>query len=61
MENIESTEKSYSLWYLLSVIFWVATSLVFVCSIGSAIVGAILGLLVATFFVNVLVKNRDEV
>jgi len=60
MENQVNTENSYSLYYILAVVVMAITSWIYVGSIGSILVGAILGLLMAVFFVNVLVKGRGE-
>lgn len=60
MENQVNTEKSYSLYYILAVVFMALTSFIYAESIFSLFVGAILGLLMAAFFVNVLVKGRGE-
>jgi hypothetical protein len=60
MENQANTETSYSLYYILAVVIMAITSFIYVGSIGSIFVGAIIGLLMAAFFVNVLVKDRGE-
>lgn len=60
MENQVNTENNYSLYYILAVVVMAITSWIYVPSIVSIVVGAILGLLMAAFFVNVLVKGRGE-
>ncbi len=60
MENQVNTENNYSLYYILAVVVMAITSWIYVPSIVSILVGAILGLLMAAFFVNVLVKGRGE-
>ena len=60
MENQFNTEKSYSLYYILAVVFMSLTAYIYAGSILSLFGGAILGLIMAAFFVNVLVKGRGE-
>ena len=60
MGNQANTETSYSLYYILAVVIMAITSFIYVGTIGSILVGAIIGLLMAAFFVNVLVKDRGE-
>ena len=60
MENQVNTENNYSLYYILAVVVMAITSWIYVPSIVSILVGAIIGLLMAAFFVNVLVKGRGE-
>lgn len=57
MENIK--RKDNSLYYILAVICGVLTAWVVTGSLGWVILGAILGLLSAGFFVNVLVEKRE--
>ncbi|MEO8794689.1 MAG: hypothetical protein ABI390_04425 [Daejeonella sp.] len=60
MENHEAQEtKNYSLFYILAVICGILTAWVVTGNILFVLLGAILGLLTAGFFVNVLVKNRE--
>ena len=57
MENHETT--NYSLFYILAVICGILTAWIVDGTILYILLGAILGLLSAGFFVNVLVKNRE--
>jgi len=57
MEN--SYKKSNSLYFLLALVFGVVTAYVVTSSVAWAILGAILGLLTAGFYVNVLAKDRE--
>ena len=59
MENTNNTETNYSLFYILAVVFGILTAWVVTGSIWYVLLGAFLGLLTATFFVNVLVKDRE--
>lgn len=59
MEDQLNTETSYSLYYVLAIIFMALTSWVYYGSILSMIVGSFLGLIMAAFFVNALVKDRN--
>ncbi|WP_036678173.1 hypothetical protein [Daejeonella oryzae] len=60
MENHDTTEKAnYSIMYILAVICGVLTAWVLTGSILYILLGAILGLLTAGFFKNVLMKNRE--
>ena len=60
MENHNTKETTnYSFYYILAVICGVLTAWVVTGSILFILLGAILGLLTAGFFVNVLVKNRE--
>lgn len=60
MENQANTETSYSLYYFLAIVVMALTSYIYAGSIFSILVGAVIGLLMAAFFVNVLVKDRGE-
>lgn len=60
MENQANTETSYSLYYILAVVIMAITSYIYAGTIFSILVGAVIGLLMAAFFVNVLVKDRGE-
>ena len=61
MENHDTTEKTnYSIYYILAVIFGVLTAWVIMGSVLYVLLGAFLGLLTAAFFVNVIVKNRED-
>lgn len=57
MENHETT--NYSLFYILAVICGILTAWIVDGTILYILLGALLGLLSAGFFVNVLVKNRE--
>lgn len=52
-------ETNNSLYYYLAVFFGALTALVISGSIAYAALGALLGLLFATFYVNVLVEKRE--
>lgn len=56
MENPD--KKSNSLYFILAAIFGILTAWIVTGSFGWIIVGAILGLLTAGFYVNVLAKDR---
>lgn len=58
MNTEEKQTNDYGIIYLLAAICGVATALVVTGSIGWAFLGAILGLLSAGFFVNVVVKGN---
>ena len=59
MENTNNTETNYSFFYILAVVFGILTAWVVTGSIWYVLLGAVLGLLTAAFFVNVLVKDRE--
>lgn len=59
MANHSENKNSDSLYYILAVICGVLTAWVVTQSIGYMLLGALLGLLSAGFFLNVLVKNRE--
>jgi membrane associated rhomboid family serine protease len=59
MENHQQTPTNYSLFYILALITGVLTAWVITCSVLIILLGAVLGLLSAAFFVNVLVKDRE--
>jgi hypothetical protein len=60
MENHHTTDHTvYSVYYILAVICGILTAWVVTGSILYILLGAILGLFSAGFFVNVLVKNRE--
>lgn len=54
----EKDNQNYSLFFILGAIFGVLTGWVVTESIVWAFLGAIIGLLFASFFVNALVKGR---
>lgn len=55
----QAEETNNSWYYILAIIFGILTALVTTGSIAWAILGAILGLLTAGFYVNVLVEKRE--
>jgi hypothetical protein len=55
----QQEETNNSWYYILAVIFGILTALVTTGSIAWALFGAILGLLMALFYVNVLVEKRE--
>lgn len=55
----QAEETNNSWYYILALIFGILTALVTTGSIAWAILGAILGLLTAGFYVNVLVEKRE--
>ncbi|WP_423146439.1 hypothetical protein [Rubrolithibacter danxiaensis] len=57
MEN--TVKKSNSLYFILALIFGILTAYVVTDSFVWAIAGAVLGLLTAGFYVNVLAKDRE--
>lgn len=59
MENHNNPEVNYSPFYILAAVFGVLTAWVITGSILYVLLGAVLGLLAAAFFVNVLVKDRE--
>lgn len=60
MEN-HKAEKSYSSYYLIpALICGVLTGWIVTGSVGYTILGAILGLLTAGFWMNVVVNNSEE-
>ena len=60
MKNHDTTETTnYSLFYILAVICGILTAWIVDGTILYILLGALLGLLSAGFFVNVLVKNRE--
>lgn len=60
MESQEKANQDYGIYFLLAVICGVATAWVATGSIAGVFVGALLGLLIAGFFVNVIVKGKRE-
>ncbi len=58
MENNEQTPTNYSLFYILAAITGILTAWVITGSVLIMLLGVVLGLLSAGFFVNVLVKER---
>ena len=58
MKTEEKDNQSYGIIFLLAAICGIATALVVTGSIGWAFLGALLGLLSAGFFVNVVVKGN---
>jgi len=59
MENHKNVEANYSLFYILGLVFGVLTAWVISESVLWTVLGAIIGLLFAAFFVNALVKDRE--
>lgn len=55
----QEEETNNSWYYILAMIFGILTGLVCTGSIAWALAGAILGLLMALFYVNVLVEKRE--
>lgn len=60
MEPQENDKQDYGIYFLLAVICGIATAWVVTGSITWILVGAVLGLLTAGFFVNVIVKKKRE-
>ncbi|MFD2161679.1 hypothetical protein ACFSJU_04690 [Paradesertivirga mongoliensis] len=56
----EKDNQDYGIYFLLAVICGVATAWVVTGSIGWVLLGALLGLLTAGFFVNVIVKGQNN-
>lgn len=56
----EKDNQGYGMYFLLAVICGVATAWVVTGSIGWVLLGALLGLLTAGFFVNVIVKGQNN-
>jgi len=52
-------EKNNSWYYILALIFGILTGWVVSASVLWAIIGGVIGLLVAGFYVNVLVEKRE--
>lgn len=59
MEERKNPELDYSYFYILAVICGLLTAWIFNSSILYIISGAIAGWLLAAFYVNVLVKDRE--
>jgi hypothetical protein len=60
MSTQENDNNNFNwLYYLLGLIFGVATAVIITHSYIYAFLGAILGLLTAGLFLNALVKNRE--
>ena len=59
MDKHDNPEVNYSLFYILAVICGILTAWVITGSLLYVLLGAVLGLLSAGFFVNVLVKDRE--
>jgi len=59
MEQHQNPDLDYSLFYILAVICGVLTAWVFSSSVLYIISGALIGWLLAAFYVNVLVKDRE--
>lgn len=55
----QEEETNNSLYYILAVIFGALTGLVVSGSIAYTLLGALLGMLFAVFYVNVLVEKRE--
>ncbi|MGV3508890.1 MAG: hypothetical protein ACO1N7_06330 [Sphingobacteriaceae bacterium] len=60
MEADKKDNQDYGIYFLLAAICGVATAWVVSGSILWIFIGAILGLLVAGFFVNVIVKGKRD-
>lgn len=60
MEQYNKNEQPEGLYFILAVIFGVLTAWVVTQSLLWVVVGAVLGLLTAGFYVNVLVKGRHD-
>jgi hypothetical protein len=58
MKKTEAGQNN-SLYYILGLIFGILTGFVTMHSIAFALLGAIAGLLMALFYVNVLVEKRE--
>ncbi|MXV49626.1 hypothetical protein GS399_01475 [Pedobacter sp. HMF7647] len=54
------TKSNDSIYYILALVFGMLTAWIVTGSILWVIIGAVLGLLTAGFFVNVLVNKSDE-
>ena len=59
MENSPKARNDNSWYYILAVIFGVLTAWVVTNSLGYVLLGAVLALLTAGFYVNVLVEKRE--
>jgi hypothetical protein len=59
MEDHKNAELNYSYFYILGLVFGALTALVISGSVLWTILGGIMGLLFAAFFVNALVKDRE--
>ena len=59
MEERKSPVLDYSYFYILGVIGGILTAWIFSNSILYLLLGAVLGWLLAAFFVNALVKDRE--
>ena len=55
----QEEETNNSWYYILAMFFGILTGLVCTGSIAWALAGAILGLIMALFYVNVLVEKRE--
>jgi len=60
MSNHSETKENNSLYYILAVICGILTAWVITQSVLFCILGAILGLLSAGFYANVLAKGNDD-
>ncbi len=59
MAHHTEPNTNYSLYYILAIICGILTAWIISGSIPYIILGAILGWLLAVFYINVLVKDRD--
>ena len=59
MEN-NNTAPNFSILYILALITGILTAWVITGSLLWIIIGAVLGLLLAGFFINVFIKGREE-
>ena len=59
MSNTTETKNNDSIYYILALIFGNLTAWVISGSVLYTILGGIIGLLFAAFYVNALVKDRD--
>jgi hypothetical protein len=60
MEAQEKDNQDYGIYFLLAAICGIATAWVVTGSIAWVLLGALLGLLTAGFFVNVIVKGSKR-
>ena len=59
MSNTTETKNNDSIYYILALIFGMLTAWVISGSVLYTILGGIIGLLFAAFYLNALVKDRD--
>lgn len=60
MENQNKANNYNSYYYVPALICGVLTACVITCSVLSMIIGAVLGLLTAGFWINVVLKSGEE-